>query len=150
MSDPMASFPLSDWRVLDLSSDIAGPYCAKLMTDLGADVIKVETPAEPDPLRRWTASDHRLEPDEDGALFQFLNTSKRSIALDPFKEADRESILKLAERSDIVIESWGPGGLEARGLGARPASQCRCRKDTGATCANAWEYGNRCTVPSRS
>ncbi|MAI24735.1 MAG: CoA transferase [Spirochaeta sp.] len=116
MSDTPGTFPLSEWRVLDLSSDIAGPYCSKLMTDLGAHVIKVESPTQPDPLRRWTASDHRLETDEDGALFQFLNTSKRSIALDPFDETDRESILKLAERSDLVIESWGPGGLQARGL----------------------------------
>ena len=125
MSDTTTHFPLSGWRVLDLSSEIAGPYCAKLMTDLGADVIKVETPTQPDPLRRWTASDHRLEPDEDGALFQFLNTSKRSIALDPFDEEDRESILKLAERSDLVIESWGPGGLAARGLDVATL-QARC------------------------
>ena len=72
MSDTPESFPLSEWRVLDLSSDIAGPYCAKLMTDLGTHVIKVESPTQPDPLRRWTASDHRLQDGEDGALFQFL------------------------------------------------------------------------------
>ena len=116
MSDPTPPFPLSGWRVLDCSSEIAGPYSAKLMTDLGAQVIKVEAPTEPDPLRRWTASDHQLSADEDGALFQFLNTSKRAIALDPFDAGDRESILQLAERSDLLIESWGPGGLEARGL----------------------------------
>ena len=55
-------------RVVDLTTDIAGPYCTKVLADAGADVIKVEPPAG-DPLRRWGS----------GALFEFLNTSKRSV-----------------------------------------------------------------------
>ena len=116
MTQTRENFPLSGWRVLDLSTEIAGPYCTKLMADLGADIIKVEEPAHPDPLRQWTASHHPLAPDEDGALFQFLNTSKSAIALDPFNDADRDQILKLAQRSDLLIESYGPDGLAARGL----------------------------------
>ncbi len=59
-------------RVVDCSTDIAGPYCTKLLADAGADVVKVETPAG-DPLRRWGS----------GALFEFLNTSKRSVVASP-------------------------------------------------------------------
>src|SRR3984957_5641980 len=55
-------------RVVDLTTDIAGPYCTKVLADAGADVVKVEPPAG-DPLRAWRS----------GALFEFLNTSKRSV-----------------------------------------------------------------------
>ena len=55
-------------RVVDLTTDIAGPYCTKVLADAGADVVKVEPPAG-DPLRRWGS----------GALFEYLNTSKRSV-----------------------------------------------------------------------
>ena len=65
-------------RVVDLSTEIAGPYCTKLLADAGADVVKVETPPAGDPLRRWGPSAAR-EPGRPGALFEFLNTSKRSI-----------------------------------------------------------------------
>ncbi len=69
-----SSGPLAGWRVIDLSDEIAGPYCSKLLADAGADVIKVEDPGG-DPLRRRTACGHRLAEGEDGVLFQFLNTS---------------------------------------------------------------------------
>ena len=107
--------PLAGWRVIDLSGEIAGPYCSKLLADAGADVIKVEDPGG-DPLRRWTACGHAPAEDEDGVLFQFLNTSKRAISLDPFEAEDRETIIALAAGADLLIESFGPGGLDARGL----------------------------------
>src|SRR5665213_2175891 len=59
---------LENVRVVDLTTDIAGPYCTKVLADAGADVVKVE-PAGGDPLRQWGS----------GALFEFLNTSKRSV-----------------------------------------------------------------------
>ncbi len=68
---------LKSLRVLDFSSEIAGPYCSKLFADAGADVIKVETP-EGDRLRRWSATGADLG-DQDGALFRYLNASKRSV-----------------------------------------------------------------------
>jgi len=85
---------LTGLRVLDCSTDIAGPYCTKLLADAGADVVKVE-PAEGDPLRSWGT----------GALFEFLNTSKRSIVGDITDPAVRD----LCERADIVVESGSPG-----------------------------------------
>ena len=68
---------LRDIRVVDLSSQLAGPYCTKLFADARADVIKVEL-AEGDPLRRWSASGSDLG-GRDGALFSFLNAAKRSV-----------------------------------------------------------------------
>ena len=59
---------LDGLRVVDLSTEIAGPYCTKLLADAGADVVKVEPP-DGDPMRGWMS----------GALFEFLNTSKRSV-----------------------------------------------------------------------
>ena len=64
---------LRDLRIVDFSSQIAGPYATKLLADAGADVVKVE-PVEGDPLRRWSASRGALE-GEDGALFRFLRTA---------------------------------------------------------------------------
>jgi len=95
---------LAGIRVLDFSSQIAGPYCAKLLRDGGADVIKVEAP-DGDPLRRWTA--HGADPGEaDGALFSFLNAGAQSLVGapgDPGVEA-------LLARADLVIVSRGLAG----------------------------------------
>ena len=116
---PAATRPFQGLRLLELSSQIAGPYAAKLFVDAGAEVIKVEAP-EGDPLRRWTASFQTLARDEASPLYQYLNAGKLSIALDPGLDpghaSDRAQIAALAVRADIVLEDWGPGGLEARGL----------------------------------
>lgn len=98
---------LAGARVLDLSTGVAGGYCTKLLADAGADVVKVE-PEAGDPLRRYTASG--ADPGEaDGALFRFLNTSKRSsaVALD---SAEARSLLAAAH---VVVES---GRLSDRDL----------------------------------
>ncbi|MEZ4282762.1 MAG: CoA transferase [Myxococcota bacterium] len=107
--------PFQGVRILELGGQIAAPYASKLFVDAGAEVIKVEGP-EGDPMRRWTASFQSLAPGESSPLFQYLNAGKRSIALDPGDAADRERISALAVRANIVIEDWGPGGLEAAGL----------------------------------
>ena len=109
--------PLAGVRVLDLSTEIAGPYCTKLLADAGADVLKIEHPDGGDPLRRWTASGQTLRTGDDGALFRFLNTSKRSAVIDHTTSAGRERLLALAAAADIVVESFAPGTIEALGLG---------------------------------
>jgi crotonobetainyl-CoA:carnitine CoA-transferase CaiB-like acyl-CoA transferase len=106
--------PLSGLRVLDLSSEIAGPYATKLLADAGADVIKLEAPAG-DPLRRWSASHSEIS--GSGALFQFLNTSKRAAVADLESPTGRKLCLDLARSSDLLFESLGAGRLEALGLG---------------------------------
>ena len=111
--------PLAGMRVLDCSTEIAGPYAAKLMVEGGAEVLKVEPPGG-DPLRAWTASDQTLPEGESGALFQFLNASKRSIVLDLEEPAGRDEFLELAARADLVIESLLPA--EARRLSIERAT----------------------------
>jgi crotonobetainyl-CoA:carnitine CoA-transferase CaiB-like acyl-CoA transferase len=97
---------LSDLRIIDHSTGIAGPYCSKLFADAGADVIKVEPPGG-DPLRAWSASGADLG-GRDGALFRYLNASKRSIvgALDA----------PLVASADLVIEDLAPGAFDRLGL----------------------------------
>jgi len=108
--------PLTGVRVLDLSTDIAGPYGTKLLADAGADVLKIELPGG-DPLRRWTASGTPLPAAENGVLFRFLNTSKRAAVVDYATTDGREQILTLAADADLVVESMEPGAIEALGLG---------------------------------
>ncbi len=70
-----APLPFASIRILDLSSEIAGPYATKLFVDAGAEVVKVERPGG-DPLRSWTASFQDLAEGESGPLFQYLNAGK--------------------------------------------------------------------------
>ncbi len=94
-------------RVADLSTGIAGAYCAKLLTDLGAEVVNVEPPGG-DPLRVWSASGNLgADGDPDGALFRYLTTSQRSVTGDP---------APWVRWADIVIESFVPGEAERLGL----------------------------------
>jgi crotonobetainyl-CoA:carnitine CoA-transferase CaiB-like acyl-CoA transferase len=93
-------------RVIDFSSEIAGPYATKLFADAGADVIKVESPLG-DSLRGWSASGADLS-ETDGAFFQFLNTSKRSVVGHP---GDPE-ILELCAGADLVVEDFTPGIID--------------------------------------
>ena len=95
----MAEKPLEGVRVLDLSRLLPGPYCSLLLSDLGADVVKVEDPAPGDYLRA-------LSP----AMFAVLNRGKRSIVLDlPAQSAQLDA---LARKADILVESFRPGILE--------------------------------------
>jgi len=105
---------LAGVRVLDLSERIAGPYCAKLFADLGADVIKIE-PQVGDTARRMAPFVAAGAAAERSALFLHLNTNKRGAVLDVNR--DRDAIAALARGADILIESAGPGILDRAGLG---------------------------------
>jgi len=108
--------PLEGLRVLDLSTEITGPYATKLLADAGADVIKLEPP-EGDPLRRWSASGTPIPEGESSVLFAFLNTSKRSAVADLETPGGRELFLGLAATADVVVESLGAGRLDELDLG---------------------------------
>jgi crotonobetainyl-CoA:carnitine CoA-transferase CaiB-like acyl-CoA transferase len=95
---------LDGLRVVDLSTEIAGPYCTKLLADAGADVVKVERP-DGDPMRGWMS----------GALFEFLNTTKRSVV----GAGDDPEILELCARAHVVVESGDPGTLDVAALHER-------------------------------
>ena len=109
---PDLDSPLTGIRVLDLSRLLPGPYCSFLLAQLGAEVIKVETPL---------AGDYaRLAPAEMGfgGIFDALNRGKRSIALDYRKPRGRELLMQLVPTADVFLESSRPGRLERCGLGA--------------------------------
>jgi crotonobetainyl-CoA:carnitine CoA-transferase CaiB-like acyl-CoA transferase len=106
---------LSGVRVLDLTRYIPGPYCAMLLGDLGADVVKVEEPPFGDPTRA-------LPPPvgEDSAAHAALNRNKRSLAVDLRTAAGVEVVRRLAARADVFLEAFRPGTLARRGLGPEP------------------------------
>ena len=108
--EPGSSKLLAGLRVLDFSAVVAGPYCARMMADQGADVIKVEPP-EGDLLRN-------AQPLRDGhsAFFGHVNAGKRAICLDLKKTAGRDLALTLAAQSDVVIENFRPGVMSRLGL----------------------------------
>jgi crotonobetainyl-CoA:carnitine CoA-transferase CaiB-like acyl-CoA transferase len=113
-SEVVATGPLSDLRVLDLSTVLAGPNCARYLADFGADVIKVERPGTGDSLRNMAWRDPR---DGEGLWWKLVNRNKRTIALDLKDTSDRDTLLRLVERSDAMVENFRPGTLERLGLG---------------------------------
>jgi alpha-methylacyl-CoA racemase len=109
---PAPDKPLAHVRVLDLSRLLPGPYCSLLLAQLGAEVIKVETPL---------AGDYaRMAPAElgFGGVFEALNQGKRSVAIDYRKPGGRDLLLRLVETADVFIEASRPGRLDRCGLGA--------------------------------
>ena len=103
-------------RVLDLSTDIAGGYCSKLLGDAGADVVKLEPPGG-DPLRTRSASGCPVDSRAGSLLFQYLHAGHRSAVTDLGTEEGRALAIALAASSDIVLESFEPGVIEGYGLG---------------------------------
>ena len=98
--------PLSGIRVLDLSRVLAGPYCTMVLGDLGADVIKVESP-EGDETRGWGPPFVAGE----SAYFLCVNRNKRSIRIDLKTEQGRRILHKLIKQSDVLVENFRPGSL---------------------------------------
>jgi crotonobetainyl-CoA:carnitine CoA-transferase CaiB-like acyl-CoA transferase len=103
------SGPLSDIRVLDISTVLAGPNCARYLADFGADVIKVERPDTGDSLRGMAWRDPR---DGSGLWWKLVNRNKRNIALDLKNTEDRELFLHLLDDANVLVENFRPGTLE--------------------------------------
>jgi len=100
--------PLRGLRVLDLSKVLAGPLCAQYLGDMGADVIKVETPQVGDETRGWPPL-REGGGARTGAIFLSANRNKRSIAVDLGSEAGQDVAHRLAQWADVAISSFGPG-----------------------------------------
>jgi crotonobetainyl-CoA:carnitine CoA-transferase CaiB-like acyl-CoA transferase len=111
-SSPPRPGPLSGLLVADFSRVLAGPYCTMLLADLGADVIKVESPAGDD-TRQWVPP---VTPDGVSTYFLAINRNKRSVALDLADDADRALAHELTRRADIFVQNFKPGGLARFGL----------------------------------
>ena len=105
------SGPLAGVVVADLSRVLAGPYCTMLLADLGALVIKIESP-QGDDTRTWVPP----ERDGEGTYFLSVNRGKYSIALDFGSPDDRAVLDRIFARADVVVENFKPGGLRRHGL----------------------------------
>lgn len=108
---------LDDIRVLDLSQEVAGPFCTKLLAGLGAEVIKVEPPGSGDVSRRLGPFVGTVPDAEQSALFLYLNTGKQSITLDLHSPTGTAIVQRLLPACDVLVESDAPGTLERLGLG---------------------------------
>jgi succinate---hydroxymethylglutarate CoA-transferase len=111
-SDRTNGKPLDGIKVLDFTRMFAGPFCTMLLGDLGADVVKVESP-EGDAIR------HQGPPFHAGQSFSYLacNRNKRSIVLDLKSDADRETARRMALRTDVIVENFRPDVMPRLGLG---------------------------------
>ncbi len=110
----MSFRPLQGVRVVDVTTSIAGPYCAEILAALGADVVKVERPDTGDDGRAWGPPFWNGE----SAMFLAVNAGKRSLAVSLSDGRGREAVLRLADRADVFLQSLRPGLAERLGLGA--------------------------------
>ncbi|WP_158746291.1 CaiB/BaiF CoA-transferase family protein [Acidisphaera sp. L21] len=108
----MTDKPLAGLRVLDFTRLYAGPFCTMLLGDLGADVVKVESP-EGDAIRRQGPPFHA----DNSFGFLAANRNKRSIVLDLKAAQDQGTIQRLAAKADVIVENFRPGVMERLGLG---------------------------------
>lgn len=109
----MAHQPLAGTRVLDVTTSIAGPYCAQALAALGADVIKVERPDTGDDGRAWGPPFW----DGEGTMFLSANAGKRSLAISLRDPRGLDAIMRLAETADVFLQSLRPGLADEIGLG---------------------------------
>ena len=103
--------PLDGVRVLDLTNMLSGPYCTRLLADLGAEVIKVE------PLQGDHNRGRRPVRNGHSSFFGHLNCGKKSVVLNLKCEAGQAAALAIARQSDVVVENWRPGVADRLGLG---------------------------------
>jgi formyl-CoA transferase len=110
--------PLQGIKVIELGTLIAGPFCARLLAEFGAEVIKIEPPATGDPLRKW----RKLH--QGTSLWWYAQArNKKSVTLDLKHAEAQEIVRKLVAGADIVVENFRPGAMEKWGLGWEQLSE---------------------------
>ncbi len=109
----MTSGPLDGIRVIEVGTLISGPFAGRLLGDMGADVIKIEPPGQPDPLRTWG----QAELDGEHFFWTVHARNKKAVTLNLREPRGRELFLELVEHSDIIVENFRPGTLEKWNLG---------------------------------
>ncbi len=105
--------PLDGIRVIEIGTLISGPFAGRLLGDMGAEVIKIEPPGQPDPLRTWG----QAELNGHHVFWTVHARNKKAVTLNLRVAEGRELFLDLVERSDIIVENFRPGTLEKWGLG---------------------------------
>ncbi|MGA0104180.1 MAG: CaiB/BaiF CoA transferase family protein, partial [Steroidobacteraceae bacterium] len=105
--------PLSDLRVIEMGTLLAGPFCGQVLGDMGADVIKVEPPNQGDPMRVWG----RQKQGEPSLWWPVVGRNKKAVTLDLRQPAGQEVLRELVAKADFLLENFRPGTLEKWGLG---------------------------------
>ena len=121
MQDTAKSTPLEGLKVLELGTLIAGPFCGRLLAEFGAEVIKIETPADArgeggDPLRKWRKL-HDADGERTSLWWYAQARNKKSVTVNLREKDGQEIVRKLALRADILVENFRPGTLEKWNLG---------------------------------
>ena len=104
---------LKGLRVIDLTQNVAGPYCTQILGDMGAEIIKVERPGSGDDTRAWMPPSWG----EQSPTYLAFNRNKKSICIDLDAPEGQQVVAQLARTADILVHSMKPGSAEARGLG---------------------------------
>jgi succinate--hydroxymethylglutarate CoA-transferase len=107
--------PLEGVRVLDLTRIVAGPYCTMILSDLGAEVIKIERPGSGDEARKWGPPFFKNSTET--PYFVAVNRNKKSVCVDIKSSRGREILYELAKKSDVLVENYVPGKLDEFKLG---------------------------------
>lgn len=124
----MATDPcLGGTKIIELGDLVAAPYCAKLLADMGAQVIKIERPGSGDTARGRGPFLDDVPNQETSGLFLYVNTNKLGITLDLQSEAGRQIFKELVKQADVLIEDRAPGEMDALGLGYQSLSQINAR-----------------------
>ena len=116
MSDPAAACgpgPLAGVRVIELGQLLAGPFTGRLLGDMGAEVIKVEPPGQPDPIRDWGKARYQGR----SLWWPVQSRNKKCVTLDLRSKRGQELLLELVKRADVLTENFRPGTLERWNLG---------------------------------
>jgi crotonobetainyl-CoA:carnitine CoA-transferase CaiB-like acyl-CoA transferase len=108
--------PLIDVRIVDFTRALAGPYCTMMLADMGADVIKVETPPRGDDVRVFGPHTESDTEHLFGGYFASCNRNKRSVLMDPKNPLEVERVRELIDTADIVVENYRPGVMEKMGF----------------------------------
>jgi len=112
----MNPMPLDGLKVLEMGTLIAGPFCGRLLAEFGAEVIKIETPGEGDPLRKWRKL-HDTDGEQTSLWWYAQARNKKSVTVNLREKEGQDIVRKLAQEADIIVENFRPGTLEKWSLG---------------------------------
>jgi CoA:oxalate CoA-transferase len=122
MSAEKRKGPLSGVTVLDITRVVAGPYCTMMFADLGATVIKIENPKDPDYTRTFPPM-VKVDGEETSAFFAQFNRNKQGVSLDLRSERGKQIFRALVRKADIVVENFRPGVMDKLGVGYEALKQ---------------------------
>ena len=134
--------PLAGIRVIELGTLLAGPFAGRLLGDLGAEVIKIEAPGQPDPIREWGKARYQGR----SLMWPVQSRNKKCVTLNLRLERGQELLLRLVEKADVVTENFRPGTLEKWNLGYEQLSEV----NPGIVLARISGYGQTGPYASRA